>query len=694
MKPLTFHCHLSNQTGESWSWTNSRRMSDFFRPRLWILALLLIGGSGLVFAKIWRHRAQPRVTDSEWLPTDIPCALIHDHDSWGNPRRELVVDVPIAPDSPVQFLISALGPAHFVAEATVSVEEISADQIQFRPEPLSEGIRVSATNRGADSCPQSTLQPSSKSEEFLQESQSDSDLRLPASACANRTETFNASTSPHREPATSRKFWIHVMAHALEDCRGYQHVMADLACVRDTVQVYVDHSLAGAADVQQRAITIAEVLQRDVLPAINEYIGPIRDVGGDRRLTVLLTPWLSRLQGGMTQVKGFVRGTDFQPELEPPYSNQAAVLYLNTDLPTDLGLKTLLLHEVAHAAIFSQWAMKPPGSAPVEDWINEGLAHLAERRLGGDWSNLDYRIARFYQRPEASPLAVADYYRSSRWRDHGCRGASFLFFDQFGTSPGSALPALNSCSQRLQSYEQQAEFERHLRHWAISLARSAWRADASQKLGRFLNSGPRFQVWNTTEQADFALQVTGTATQYIELTSIRPAWFRLRIPSGVDAAWQATVLRPPPGRPDVSIMTRWQRESASGFSPNSSTIAAPVEHRLVATLSSSLPPGWSWSAVAIEATEGNERLVNNWELNAISSNAGSKQPYWLDFGRQLSLPPFASPPQTDRILKARLRGPDGRNAWIWAAVPPLSDRHSHDGRSADLHSPNGRSPTR
>jgi hypothetical protein len=625
-------------------------MCAFLRPRFLFLTLLLICGPGWLLASVWWNESAPGVSTADWLPADIPCEPVQIESSTGADGRELVVDLPVGPESQICLLATALSGMSGTVTTVASIEEISENRRSFQPMPLINARTVD--------------------QKMMTEVVRESSVSQPAAA---DLQPFGTSRAAAKLPESSREFWIHVTVQPLEDSRGYQKVVAKLVCRNASVQVYVDQNAAEGPEVMSQATRIAEVLDREVVPAVQKFIGPVFDCSRDDRLTVLMTPWLGRLQGGATQVSGFVRGTDFQSGLEPPFSNRAAVLYLNTQLPQGQGLKTLLLHEVAHAAIFSDTQGKAHYSAvAIEDWINEGLAHLAERRLGGDWSNVDYRIARFYQSPESAPLVVSDYFRSSRWRDHGCRGACCLFFDRFGRNLARALPLLRNLSQRQQSLSKQAEFDSNLRDWTVALAQTSWSADAPRKRGRFLNSGPRFQSWSVTETSELTIKTAVTATQFIELQSPRPGWFRLRIPmGGLNATWQVTVLKRPTALSGISAKAVWTMGGTADAPQGIGGNTEQSERQLVVTLSEKLPAGWNWSAVACEATEGGDRPPQNWILDSEQQNseAAIGELRWLQSGRELILPMNFGPSQLARILKVRLQGSDGRVAWIWTDVP-------------------------
>ncbi len=128
---------------------------------------------------------------------------------------------------------------------------------------------------------------------------------------------------------------------------------------------------------------------------------------------------------------------DFLPDLPRPFSNHADVIFLSSSLQPGTHLKTILAHEAGHLAVFSRrFEADPAGRRFEDDWLNEGLAHIAERECGGDWSNLDYRLAAFAANSAASPLIVTDAGRQGLWRHPGSRGAAWLFLawlaDEFG----------------------------------------------------------------------------------------------------------------------------------------------------------------------------------------------------------------------------------------------------------------------
>ncbi len=75
---------------------------------------------------------------------------------------------------------------------------------------------------------------------------------------------------------------------------------------------------------------------------------------GDGRFTILLSSWLDHLGGGRFSVDGFVRGSDLDTDVRPPFGNQCDMMYLSTELKAGPHVRTVLAHEYMHAVIFSQ----------------------------------------------------------------------------------------------------------------------------------------------------------------------------------------------------------------------------------------------------------------------------------------------------------------------------------------------------
>lgn len=358
-----------------------------------------------------------------------------------------------------------------------------------------------------------------------------------------------SQTSP-ASPA-ERRFFLHVTANPLEDERGYVPVTGTLASEGNMVRVYVDRQTVPAEIAPGLIDAIIRLLETEIIPQSRALIGEHADVDGDGKLAVLVTGWLGKLGGGKTSLNGFVRSNDFQGEVDVPFGNRADVLYLNADLQPGPALKTLLAHEYTHAVCFSRRLVREEGavSLPVEeDWLNEAIAHVAEKMHGGDWSNLDRRIATFLASPQQSPLVVGDYYRAGLWRDPGCRGATYLFLEycrsQFGDRLLSELVEGRATGRRNLERVTQASFADLFRHWAISLADRngvssplyAWEGDCNF-------AGPARVAWSVGHEP-CRLELRGTASAFIDLRStLRKGVVRVSVEADPQARLQLSLLR-------------------------------------------------------------------------------------------------------------------------------------------------------
>ncbi len=537
------------------------------------------------------------------------------------------VDIYLQHDSPTRLLISNLGSSNRNAILQARAEPLS-DQVKFQPAPWKE--RTLSAGESIDD-------------------------KNPLSIPPERPK----STSP---PSPTRDFWLHVTETALENPLGYQLVHSRLVAFRETVEVYADsslHSSAGIpAEVERLAKEIATRLSNDVLPMIEKRVGPIADPDQNGRVTVLLTPWLGRLRGGTTQVRGFVRSSDLRLDIPAPFSNRADLLYLNSDLPTGDALQSLLLHEVAHTALASRQNAASRTALPDwDDWLNEGLAHLTERLGRYDWSNLDYRVARYCQNPAAAPLIVRDYYRTGRWRNHGCRGATFLFLEWCQRQAAKrgvtdfvrALMATGKTDRDAVEEVCQASITDLYRAWTVSLATEP-SALNQRKIGRFLRSGPRFQQWNVTDGSLQDFDVSGSATQFMELRASQAGWYRLELKGDPLDAWQVTFIPVSTTSPAISLNAEWSRAETS----------EPM--RLIVTCKAPLPADWSLDEVGCEMIREPHPRAWNWTAASLDRSGAGIGAITLP----LSAEDLAG---ADAVIKVRFKNSAGHVTWSWVDVP-------------------------
>ena len=314
------------------------------------------------------------------------------------------------------------------------------------------------------------------------------------------------------------------------------------------VEIYLDVAMRTHQLSAGLCSHLISLLEKDLLPLLESELGSITDVDRNGKLTIILTPAFSQLQGGHSSLKGFVRGSDFDPFADPTESNQSDLLYLNSNLKADSQLRSLLIHELTHAISFSQrftshqyleaecgpFQIVPSSfRGAEEDWLNEGIAHAAEMLFAADFSNLDYRISRFLSHPNRYPLVISDYYRTGLWRSHGCRGATCLFLDWFLRRYGeeNLRKLIHSPLSGTLNLEHQVQqkFESLFRDWSISLVHSTipFSSEPDIEIHRnlalhgCLNEwgliGPRIDYWNVKDHQSYRLQIAGTASVFVEL---------------------------------------------------------------------------------------------------------------------------------------------------------------------------------
>ncbi|MGE3317613.1 MAG: hypothetical protein AB7O26_21085, partial [Planctomycetaceae bacterium] len=334
----------------------------------------------------------------------------------------------------------------------------------------------------------------------------------------------------------SRTFHLHAADGSLDDEKQYAAVAADLVAEGERVRLYLDRQERKSQLVPGVVDEIIRLFDHDVIPCESRLLGNFRDVDGDGKFSVLLSPWLDRLQGGRTSLGGFVRGSDFRSDVERPFSNRCDMMYLNTNVRPGPHLKSLLAHEYAHAVSFSERLSQPCGEdqPDEEDWLNEAIAHCAENICNAGWSNLDYRVSRYLTDTNQYALVVPDYYRAGLWRDHGCRGATYLFLrwcvDQFGEG---LLPALVRSSDRgIENLERATghRFDDLYRLWTLALItpRAVARDSLcrSQAAYRSIDPYGRLTTWGLVgpravpcpPSGSQSITLKGTSTAFVELS--------------------------------------------------------------------------------------------------------------------------------------------------------------------------------
>ena len=422
--------------------------------------------------------------------------------------------------------------------------------------------------------------------------------KLPARKIAPLTRTSATTSAPRAETVGSRRvdqqpvgtgqairrFHLHVTDGPLDDPRHYVQVVASLVGEGRKVRVYLDRQQRIRELSPGLIDDVVHLLADDLLPAFRQQMGGFRDVDGDGKFTVLLSPWLGKLQGGKTSLGGFVRESDFRNDIESPFSNRCDMMYLNTNLTAGSHLKTLLAHEFMHAVSFSARlpsAVRPNGLPDEEDWLNEAIAHLAENLNGEGWSNLDYRISRYLSEPQQFPLVIDDYYHAGLWRNHGCRGATYLFLrwcvDEFGVDILNRLIHAPARGRENLKHATGVEFDELFRRWTVALFlsnRDATTDDATETVAENFDgyrsldlrgqvadwglAGPRSVLWDL-DSAPCTLQLAGTSVAFVSVDVPKSKGKRrIHITGEFGTKLQVTLIKLPSDSPAIEMETRWR----------------------------------------------------------------------------------------------------------------------------------------
>jgi hypothetical protein len=164
-----------------------------------------------------------------------------------------------------------------------------------------------------------------------------------------------------------------------------------------------------------------------------------------------------------------------------------------------------------------------------------------------DWSNLDWRIAAFLASPQASPLAVRDYYRAGLWRDPGCRGATYLFLqywvDQFGDQLLRALVDSPVVGKRNLERATGMAFPELFRRWTVALAQNDIASvGLHEKIGDCDMAGLARLEWHP-EAGPCEIDLRGTSTSLVILK-----------PAGEARTLRCVVHAEPAARLQVSVV--------------------------------------------------------------------------------------------------------------------------------------------
>ncbi|HEV3300346.1 MAG TPA: hypothetical protein VG055_11935 [Planctomycetaceae bacterium] len=510
---------------------------------------LFVAGLATLGAVLWLHATwwEQEFSRDRGGSTDVAAILPGAAYAVDVDRDQAVLDLDFQPNSRYVVVISSLAPSTGGFAVAASSQTIGSPEFPPRRlTPLESTIGPTDSSMSPPSKP-----PSASSAAALTSAQAPRPILPLESSRQPKTDTASLA-------GAARTFALHVTDGSLDDPHQYAKVAAREVAVGRSVRVYLDDQQSLAELAPGLVRSIAELFDNELIPRFRDVFGTYRDVDGDGRFSVLLSPWLARLQGGRTSIGGFVRGSDFQPFIAAPFSNRCDMMYVNSQTIPGPHLRTLLIHEYTHAVSFSRRTAGQPGKPAFpeeEDWLNEALAHCAESLFDGGWTNLDYRISRYLNDTAAYPLVVEDYYRAGLWRCHGCRGATYLFLrycvERFGTQTLTRLVATRARGTRNLELATGCSFERLFRDWTLSLLESkdpgsittspdtrqcAMRTQGANR-GRLANldlcgplgawglAGPRRRKWQI-DSGPMNIELKGTSAAFVELSASGKAGLR------------------------------------------------------------------------------------------------------------------------------------------------------------------------
>jgi len=258
------------------------------------------------------------------------------------------------------------------------------------------------------------------------------------------------------------------------------------------VSVFLDQSLYRLAALQEprsespfvkTACEICLRLENGVLEHVTEWIGPVTDLDGDARLTLVITDLDRRVSPADSPVLGCVRDRDFLRAPESDFSGD--IVYLDQRLPAGDSLSALLAHEISHAAIFSQMLQARDGFDPgstlqLPSWLNESIAHLVEGTVAEASASFCERVRQFHENSATSPIVASESHLPFTARRGGSRAAGTLFLQHLKTTPETLRSVIHShdpIERRLDILTRNS-FSESFRTWSVRQSGLAARSGA------------------------------------------------------------------------------------------------------------------------------------------------------------------------------------------------------------------------
>lgn len=316
----------------------------------------------------------------------------------------------------------------------------------------------------------------------------------------NTIETLTTSTAEYQESAR-----VFLMPHFCDS--GTIHKPGECRAIGENhrIRVYADQCLPQTSSAQLMhdwCELLISAVELKALPTVETWIGPICDIDGNEKLSIVITDLDQYEMNSTAQapVFGCIRETDFCPESD----FCGDIVYIDQhifELPP-AEVCGLLSHEIAHAAICSinhgvkhtksaNFQQITPffaelSAAPVQPWLNEAVAHFIELQCNDEANgplhtraelftkNFQSRVNAFLASSNVSPIVASVNVLDFEERRNGSRGAATLFFAPLISTPHDLQTFI--CSEgtlqsRIEDLAQQP-FADVFQNWTLGVAAS------------------------------------------------------------------------------------------------------------------------------------------------------------------------------------------------------------------------------
>lgn len=279
-----------------------------------------------------------------------------------------------------------------------------------------------------------------------------------------------------------------------------QFVQCHTAAESPGVRVYVADDVFVPAPITGR---LAAVVQRRLDDSAGTFPAAIADLDRDEHLSIVIGELSSGKRSSEPPLLGCVRAEDFLED--SPLGGD--IIYLDYRLVYRPDLLDVLVHEMAHAAVFCRIRTLRDNGIPVCDipsWLNEAIAHSCEYQRRPGSPNLSMRISRYLTDSGRWPL-IPPRQNSRGISARGPVRAAGLFFVESQLADQSLQELVDRILfQQDQSANSTDEsFAQLFREWTIWMSRQ-------QSLGRLPLKIRRLPGDGTTAP----LTVRGTAATW------------------------------------------------------------------------------------------------------------------------------------------------------------------------------------